>query len=1028
MSSNTHQSKNKKQRRKNARVALQQTHPPDSEHAEVDLTQEILSTEQKHVETTDVVLKPETIQQLSLITDSPVEDKALAVVSKSEASSNGAVAAAVIVDNEKNDCMPNEEMLSSSPRPTPPTVRRRMKRNPIVSAIPLLPPIENSTGPPPKPAPGTLGTPTQVYVNHFPVSVAPNIILYQYDAVVEKPNFRSPNIWEEVPSRDHRRRFVEKLAKNNAFDFTYWYDEGKCFYSTTNISKRQFPLIYTLPPDQNENLRLCVLKLAGQWSTATITDYLRSPNSDVPASAVRILETLLKQALLPISHCEGSLFYRNEPKPDVSLPDGFELRLGFFQALCLTQAGLTLNLQTTLTKFYPYVDVLDFIEVHLNKDIRKYGMTINDYEKVKIALRGCKITTRQSNYTQIYQIRSFSDVPERQVFDFTKETHVNGQNLSSSIKYNLIEYYKYEKKIKLDYPKLRCLQCYFLHERHDPKHLPIELCRILQWQECERESASEQRNRQSHSIPTPEQRYRDIMSSLKSCQYRAPPTLPLCKAVQLSVDDKEMKLIKARILDPPVINNNNAEITMGRINLKGRFVAPFKITSITFVYFGPIVSPLPAPKKELMEKFVTSFNKMATAFRLGPIQTCTKDVVHIVENEENHDKNLAAINTCFSRREKQKCQLVVCIMDSSWNELRANIKQNGTVTYGIATQCLLYSKLQEQMDKFQRRPRGHPDRILDNMCENLLRKINFKLQGINTQVDLHIKTIASSGVASAKPKKEDAWQFMGADVIHPVCRQDKPSIAAVVGSGDSICSTSAVRVCKQWPKTGKCAIEAIIDLRQMVGELLEYYRGSNDDRLPNKIVFYRDGVDDGQFARVLNFEIPQIKEAFKDVYENQPLPLLTFIVVKKRHHTRFFIVNDRNETANISPGLVVDTDVVHPGQFSFFLNSHKALQGTNRPALYHVLYDEIKFTADELQLLTYYLCFTDPRSSTSEAIPSLIHQADLAASNARDLFPETDTSTTDGYAADALEEPTLIDVATEHLRVHENMRDTPHFG
>ncbi|CAF4634199.1 unnamed protein product, partial [Rotaria magnacalcarata] len=95
------------------------------------------------------------------------------------------------------------------------------------------------------------------------------------------------------------------------------------------------------------------------------------------------------------------------------------------------------------------------------------------------------------------------------------------------------------------------------------------------------------------------------------------------------------------------------------------------------------------------------------------------------------------------------------------------------------------------------------------MCENLLRKINFKMQGINTQVDLHIKTTASSGVASAKSKKEDAWQFMGADVIHPVCRQDKPSIAAVVGSGDSICSTSAVRVCKQWPKTGKCAIEAI---------------------------------------------------------------------------------------------------------------------------------------------------------------------------------------------------------------------------
>lgn len=150
----------------------------------------------------------------------------------------------------------------------------------------------------------------------------------------------------------------------------------------------------------------------------------------------------------------------------------------------------------------------------------------------------------------------------------------------------------------------------------------------------------------------------------------------------------------------------------------------------------------------------------------------------------------------------------------------------------------MYSKLQEQMDKFQRNQRGSPDRILDNMCENLLRKINFKMQGINTQVDLPVNE--ASHTASVKSKSEDAWQFMGADVIHPVCRQEKPSIAAVVGSGDALCSTSAVRVCKQWPRNGKCAIEAIVDLQQMVTELLEYYREWNQ-RLPNKIVFYRDG-------------------------------------------------------------------------------------------------------------------------------------------------------------------------------------------
>lgn len=106
-----------------------------------------------------------------------------------------------------------------------------------------------------------------------------------------------------------------------------------------------------------------------------------------------------------MTHCEGSLFYRDQSKADVRLPDGFELRLGFFQALCLTQSGLTLNLQTTLTKFYPDMEIIDFLEINLKKDIRKYGMTTNDYEKAKTVLNGCKITTKQSNYTQVKKER-----------------------------------------------------------------------------------------------------------------------------------------------------------------------------------------------------------------------------------------------------------------------------------------------------------------------------------------------------------------------------------------------------------------------------------------------------------------------------------------------------------------------------------------------------------------------------------------------------------------------------------------------
>eukprot|EP00951_Prasinocladus_malaysianus_P004096 scaffold28954_cov44-Prasinocladus_malaysianus.AAC.2 len=54
---------------------------------------------------------------------------------------------------------------------------------------------------------------------------------------------------------------------------------------------------------------------------------------------------------------------------------------------------------------------------------------------------------------------------------------------------------------------------------------------------------------------------------------------------------------------------------------------------------------------------------------------------------------------------------------------------------------------------------------------------------------------------------------------------------------------------------------------------------------------------------------------------------------------------------------VVDRDVVMSHGFDFYLNSHQALQGTTRPAHYHVLLDENMFTPDQIQQLTFMQCF-----------------------------------------------------------------------
>jgi hypothetical protein len=47
----------------------------------------------------------------------------------------------------------------------------------------------------------------------------------------------------------------------------------------------------------------------------------------------------------------------------------------------------------------------------------------------------------------------------------------------------------------------------------------------------------------------------------------------------------------------------------------------------------------------------------------------------------------------------------------------------------------------------------------------------------------------------------------------------------------------------------------------MVSELLRVFADGCGNRLPNKIIFYRDGVDEGQYQKVLDHEVTKIKNA-----------------------------------------------------------------------------------------------------------------------------------------------------------------------
>lgn len=150
--------------------------------------------------------------------------------------------------------------------------------------------------------------------------------------------------------------------------------------------------------------------------------------------------------------------------------------------------------------------------------------------------------------------------------------------------------------------------------------------------------------------------------------------------------------------------------------------------------------------------------------------------------------------------------------------------------------------------------------------------------------------------------------------------------------------------------------EIIEDFKTIIKKQLEQYKKKNGV-LPEKILYYRDGVSEGQFNQVLATERMDIVQACHEM-NGGAIPL-TIVVVQKRHNTRFFPgttnvgKGDRNN--NAPPGTIVDTIITRPKENYFYLISHKSIQGVARPTKYCILLDEGDHNINDLQELTYYV-------------------------------------------------------------------------
>lgn len=101
-------------------------------------------------------------------------------------------------------------------------------------------------------------------------------------------------------------------------------------------------------------------------------------------------------------------------------------------------------------------------------------------------------------------------------------------------------------------------------------------------------------------------------------------------------------------------------------------------------------------------------------------------------------------------------------------------------------------------------------------------------------------------------------------------------------------------------------------------------------RLPSSILFYRDGLSDSQFDECVKTEVQAVENAFLELVrkhnQSNARLRLTFVVVGKRHHTRFFPkrVEDSHGAhkinGNVRPGLLVNDIITTPNDLTSTCN------------------------------------------------------------------------------------------------------------
>ncbi|KAJ2030332.1 hypothetical protein H4S04_005540 [Coemansia sp. S16] len=799
---------------------------------------------------------------------------------------------------------------------------------------------------------GTQGQRKRVFANYVEIKKYPEENIYQYDVVVrpERGEFK------KLPPPAYMRSVFDaamvEYRQSKLSGIPMVYDSRKIAYAPKRIcgSQEWLDLDINFNDDGNTEKYVIRLREAAVVNTSILTEFMTG-RGNVSMGDIQAAINALDLAIGSVLHLEmvgfnRSFFTRAQSQ---RTSGGLELWSGFSFSIRPGVDHLYLNVNTAVTAMYTAGSLLEALTSIMNlKDASQLRgkLTVQTLREMGTFLRGLIMFVghRGIKGRRKFAVRgTTSKSLDVESFDWEDPDRPGKpENIT------VAQYYQRRYNIKLSYPFLPGLV------GRKNSVFPIEFCHIAENQRYrghldERQTADMVKFACQHPSSNME-RIRKVLTQTNLGGQA------VVKAFGLSLPN-ELAQVEARVLPPPTVDYANASRDRSFVphngvwNMMGKMVLK---PGPSLAYWAVLVL---VNRQYMSDTSVRNFVTTLISACKQSGYTIKTSQPPIVYGSPHGDIPREMMLACKSipLPPKTSPQLLLVILPSTNTQVYQSVKNYAYTTLGVHTQCMQSKHVQRPSMQY---------------CANLCLKINAKLGGVNQSL--------SAGHMSKLLRKKPTL-FLGCDVTHPgPGEQHKPSIAAVVGS-TNLEGTRYAATLIQLPSRQ----EMVDKLQEAFARHLKlFYKAAGAK--PLRIIFYRDGVSETQFAQVRNRELIELQRACASLEQGYK-PEITFLAVLKRHNTRFFPMNrgDGDKNGNMIPGTIIDRSITMPGITDFYLFAHAAIQGTSRPTHYYVLHDDANFTADDIQQLTYHLCYTYAICTRSVSLVPPVYYAHRVADRAR---------------------------------------------